>query len=155
MGARLRDGLSGLRDLANWSRSPQIQQMVCPAARADRLNLADNVPVAISHFDVNSTIRIVGGQQNRRVLAPADPSENRGLIAAPAPLTAHAWSVHNPPAPPKIEHMFYAEGILGNSCERVKALPFQAGEARVTSGAVGDGVDGAGRALAQDERAEM
>ena len=127
VGVRLRDGLSGLRDPSHRSRSSQIQQVVRAAARADSLHLTDNVPVAVSDFDVNSTIGIVGRQQDRRVLAPADPSKNRNLLAAPAPLAAHACSVHNPPAPLEIEHMFYTKGILGNTCGRVKALAFRLG----------------------------
>ncbi len=80
--------------------------MVRSAARTDGLNLAHHMPVTVPHFDVDPTIGIVGGQEDRRILAATHPPEDGDILAAPVSSTRRARSVHDSPSLGEIEHMF-------------------------------------------------
>jgi hypothetical protein len=50
--------------------------MIGAALRTDGANGTDDMPIAITDFDVDAAIGLVRGQKNRRILASAFPPIN-------------------------------------------------------------------------------
>jgi hypothetical protein len=59
----------------------KIEDVFSPAPGANRLNLTFDVPVTVTHFDIDATLGIIGRQQNRALLTAALPTVNRSSAA--------------------------------------------------------------------------
>lgn len=93
--------------------------MLGAAARADRLNLAMDMPVAVANLDIDAAVGIIGGEEDGTLLARAFPTVDGWPAAATggAPRSDFQARHHLGPSAGyhpalMIEHLFLQKGIL-------------------------------------------
>lgn len=92
--------------------------MLGTAAGADGLHLTMNVPVTVTHLDIDPASRVIGGQQHRLLPARTFPTKDGSAPAITGPFRTDRKTRHHrcpsavrPTAFLEIEHMF----VFGDS----------------------------------------